>query len=147
MKITNYQSNPTGVKWSQQLEPKISSGNYKIPKFQREFVWDLEEVAKLVDSVIKGYPIGTFIVWKTKERFRAIKNLGGQELPEPQVGSEIYYILDGQQRITSLYCALNGLKITTYTKRNRPKLKDFSLLYIDLQSNSSDDVVKIKSKD
>jgi uncharacterized protein with ParB-like and HNH nuclease domain len=44
----------------------IDRGNIKIPQFQREFVWLREESAKLIDSIIKGYPIGTFILWKIR---------------------------------------------------------------------------------
>jgi uncharacterized protein with ParB-like and HNH nuclease domain len=39
----------------------IENGQIKIPQFQREFVWDIQKSANLMDSVIKGYPIGTFI--------------------------------------------------------------------------------------
>jgi hypothetical protein len=45
----------------------IDSGEIKLPMFQREFVWDKEQSAKLIDSLLKGYPIGTFIFWKTRE--------------------------------------------------------------------------------
>lgn len=58
----------------------IDRGNIKIPQFQREFVWSREESAKLIDSIIKGYPIGTFILWKTRENLRSIKNIGGIRL-------------------------------------------------------------------
>lgn len=44
----------------------IDNGRIKLPQFQRDFVWGKEKTAKLIDSIIKGYPIGTFIFWKTK---------------------------------------------------------------------------------
>jgi len=46
----------------------IECGRLKIPQFQRNFVWEIKKSANLLDSIIKGYPIGTFIFWKTKER-------------------------------------------------------------------------------
>lgn len=46
----------------------IENGFIKIPQFQREFVWTKEKSAKLLDSIFKGYPIGTVIIWKTKEK-------------------------------------------------------------------------------
>ena len=55
---------------------EISSGQVKIPQFQRQFVWDIKASAKLVDSIIKGYPIGTFIFWRTDEQLRAVRNIG-----------------------------------------------------------------------
>lgn len=64
----------------------IEKGQIKIPQFQRDFVWDIKKSSKLMDSVIKGYPIGTFIFWKTKERLRSVRNLGNFKLPEPPRG-------------------------------------------------------------
>ena len=97
----------------QHLFAGIDSGQIKIPKFQRDFVWSKEQTAKLIDSIIKGFPIGTFIFWETREELRYIKKIGEGEapLPDPPKGSEVSYILDGQQRITSLYAVQKGLRI------------------------------------
>src|SRR3972149_4570269 len=81
----------------------IDTGRTKIPMFQRDFVWSKEQTAKLIDSIIKGYAIGTFILWKTREEMRAVRNIGNIELPEIPKGDSAHYVLDGQQRITSLY--------------------------------------------
>lgn len=90
----------------------IDSGRIKIPKFQRDFVWGKEQSAKLIDSIIKGFPIGTFILWKTTEELRHIKNIGNITLPDPPAGEPVYYVLDGQQRITSLYAVRKGALLT-----------------------------------
>ena len=90
----------------------IDKGNVKIPQFQREFVWSKEQSAKLIDSIIKGYPMGTFILWKTKERLRHIRNVGNMQLPDTEKGEYIQYVLDGQQRMTSLYAVRSGSIIT-----------------------------------
>ena len=45
------------------LIANIEQGQIKIPQFQRKFVWSIEETAGLIDSILKGYPIGTFIIW------------------------------------------------------------------------------------
>lgn len=55
---------------------EIDTGQIKLPMFQREFVWDKEQSAKLIDSILKGYPIGTFIFWRTKDELRSYKDLG-----------------------------------------------------------------------
>ena len=94
----------------------IDQGTIKIPKFQREFVWDKNQTAKLIDSIIKGFPIGTFIFWKTKEELRHHKDIGNTTLPVPRKGDTVQYILDGQQRITSLYAVRKGLIITKVGK-------------------------------
>lgn len=89
----------------------IEKGLIKIPQFQRDFVWSKERSAKLLDSIVKGYPIGTFILWKTKEELRHIRNLGNAVLPPTPKGDFINYVLDGQQRMTSLFACLRGLEI------------------------------------
>lgn len=96
----------------QHLFTSIDSGEYKIPKFQRDFVWSKKQTASLIDSIIKGFPIGTFILWKTKEELRSVKNIGNIDLPEPKKEDYVYFVLDGQQRITSLYALQKGAIFT-----------------------------------
>jgi hypothetical protein len=90
----------------------IDRGDIKLPMFQREFVWSKEQTAQLIDSIIKGYPIGTFIFWKTKEKLASHKNIGNHKIPNSSSGDYVDYILDGQQRITSLYAIKKGIRIT-----------------------------------
>lgn len=82
---------------------RISSGEIRIPAFQRGFVWDAEHVAYLMDSIYKGYPFGAVILWRTKEKLSSERNLGPFELPERQPDYPVDYVLDGQQRITSIF--------------------------------------------
>lgn len=119
------------------LLTEIETGQIKIPQFQRQFVWDLASSAKLLDSILKGYPIGTFIYWRTNERLRSVRNVGNITLPEPQDGEFVNYVLDGQQRITSLFAAMKGETIT----RDNGKQEDFSQIYIDLEAGEDDPVV------
>jgi hypothetical protein len=84
--------------------------------FQREFVWDKEQSAKLIDSILRGYPIGTFILWKTRESLRSVKDVGNHKLPDTPKGDYAQYILDGQQRITSLYAIRKGIRISKDNK-------------------------------
>lgn len=90
----------------------IDSGIIKIPKFQRDFIWTKEQTASLIDSIIKGYPIGTFIFWQTLEELRHFKEIGNIDLPSTPAGSSAKYVLDGQQRITSLYAVRKGAIFT-----------------------------------
>ena len=112
----------------------IELGTLKIPQFQRDFVWPRDKSAKLIDSILKGYPIGTFILWKTKEQLRFVKNIGGQELPPTPKGDYAEQVLDGQQRLTSLYAACKGLTI----KRDG-KDDDFRGIFVDLDLDVNDD--------
>ena len=101
---------PTHANYSDLIND-ISRGQIKIPQFQRDFVWSIQKSAALMDSVIKGYPIGTFIFWATKDRLRSVRDLGNEKLPPPKDGETVSFVLDGQQRLTSLFATLNGLKI------------------------------------
>ncbi len=90
----------------------IDTRRTKIPMFQRDFVWSDEQTAKLIDSIIKGFPIGAFIFWQTRDELRHIRNIGNIALPDTPKGDSRQYVLDGQQRITSLYAVRKGVRIT-----------------------------------
>jgi len=119
----------------------VKRGYIKIPQFQRDFIWSKEKAASLMDSILKGYPIGTIILWKTKETLRAIRNLGGVDLPETPSGDFIQYVLDGQQRLTSIFATLSGVKV-----KREYRIEDFSEIYIDLEAADDEEIV-ISGKD
>jgi hypothetical protein len=115
----------------------IEKGEIKIPQFQRDFVWSIQKSAALIDSVIKAYPIGTFIFWDTKERLRSVRNLGNVSLPDPKDGDVVSFVLDGQQRLTSLFATLKGLKV----EREPGHVEDFSEVYVDLKAKPDEQIV------
>ncbi|EKD63838.1 MAG: hypothetical protein ACD_51C00183G0008 [uncultured bacterium] len=114
------------------LISEIQKGQIKVPKFQRNFVWSLDKTAKLLDSILKSYPIGTFILWETNERLNDIKNIGNLELPAIPDGTKVQYVLDGQQRITSLYSAFLGAQIK---KEGEKKITDYANIFVDLEGD------------
>ena len=120
------------------LISEIEKGQIKIPQFQRDFVWTIQKSAGLIDSIIKGYPIGTFIFWKTKDRLRSVRDIGSQVLPYPEAGESVDYVLDGQQRLTSLYACLKGASIK---REDSKKVDDFSKIYINLESDEDEKIV------
>ena len=124
------------VKYSD-LISEIETGQVKIPQFQRKFVWGIKASAKLLDSIIKGYPIGTFIYWRTNERLRSVRNLGNIQLPEPKDGEYVNFVLDGQQRLTSFFAALKGVQITD----EEGKVQDYSRMYIDLEATQDEEII------
>ncbi|MDV8079457.1 DUF262 domain-containing protein [Rhodococcus sp. IEGM 1370] len=81
----------------------IAAGSIRIPAFQRGFVWDAEHVAYLMDSIYKNYPFGAVILWRTKEKLNSERNLGPFTLPEAREDYPVHYVLDGQQRLTSIF--------------------------------------------
>lgn len=127
---------PTHATYSNLIND-IRRGQIKIPQFQRDFVWSIQKSAALMDSVIKGYPVGTFIFWTTKERLRSVRDLGNEELPPPKDGEVVSFVLDGQQRLTSLFATLNGLKI----ERDSGQHDDFSEIYVDLNAKEGEQIV------
>ena len=125
------QPKPDSKKYSD-LISETQKGIIKIPKFQRDFVWSIDKTAKLLDSILKGYPIGTFILWQTNERINEIKNVGNLEIPPTPEGTKVQYVLDGQQRITSLYAAYLGAKIQ---KIGEKKSTDYSDIVVNLDTD------------
>ena len=82
---------------------RVISGEIRIPSFQREWVWTPQQVSFLFDSIYKNFPIGTIFLWKTSTRLVSERELGNFVIPEPRREHPVYYVLDGQQRITSLF--------------------------------------------
>ncbi|MBN2836699.1 MAG: DUF262 domain-containing protein [Candidatus Delongbacteria bacterium] len=138
------QPKPDSKKYTD-LISEIQKGQIKVPKFQRNFVWSVDKTAKLLDSILKGYPIGTFILWETNERLNDIKNIGNLELPPVPDDIKIQYVLDGQQRITSLYAAFLGAKIQ---KEGEKKITDYSDIFVDLDGDvdNNDDQIVVSEK-
>lgn len=94
------------------LISELENGNLRIPRFQRDYVWEPSKVVKLLNSIYKEYPIGTFFLWETDQRMegfcRKVPHLNFPDKPE---SGRFSFILDGQQRITSLYVGLKGMTI------------------------------------
>ncbi|MEQ1759421.1 MAG: DUF262 domain-containing protein [Vicinamibacterales bacterium] len=98
----------------------IHARKYLLPAIQREFVWNTGQIEQLFDSLLRGYPIGSFLFWSvTREHSREyqfyefIKDVHARDaIHNPKasiVGDEDFTaILDGQQRLTSLYVGLRG---------------------------------------
>jgi hypothetical protein len=81
----------------------VYRGQIRIPAFQRGFVWEPDRVAFLIDSIYKLYPFGALLFWRTNERLQTENELGPFVLPDPDADFPIDYVLDGQQRITSIF--------------------------------------------
>lgn len=91
------------------LLAEVRSGAILIPSFQRPFEWDDDRRLDLLDSVDKEMPIGAILIWRTREhRLSCLKTLGAFGLPgEPGPQVPRAYLLDGHQRLATLYAALN----------------------------------------
>lgn len=87
---------------------EVKSGDLVIPQFQRPFVWDDDRRLKLLDSIVEGMPIGSLLVWRTNRRdLRTYERVGGVQLDGPRAGDgKLNYLIDGHQRISTLFGAL-----------------------------------------
>lgn len=104
----------------------IKEGRYVMPAFQRQFVWSMEQIEKLWDSILLNYPIATFLFWHVDDNNvtwdtyfcnfltsvtfdnRKQADSVNYELTDIDVNTTDTAILDGQQRLTSLYLSLFG---------------------------------------
>jgi len=111
----------------------LKNGEYQIPTFQRNVVWEKQNVKKLWDSIYKFYPLGSILVWKTKIKLQNHRQIGGHKFKFDIEKSEYQYLLDGQQRTTSLLTSLYGGEIEGK--------KDFNpTLYVDVTIQNEDEV-------
>lgn len=90
----------------------IENGRVRLPPFQREFVWSPPKVMSLMDSIYKGFPIGSFFYWKADRKYVTLfRDIESLSLPAPAPDQELFFILDGQQRLTSIWATFKGAVI------------------------------------
>lgn len=112
---------------------------YYLPSIQRKFVWDVHQIEKLFDSLMQNYPIGTFLFWSIEKGqdpshideytfYEFISNYNEKnalefmqtKVEKPSCKDRLTAVLDGQQRLSSLYCALRGSYAFKTSKRLSP---------------------------
>ena len=96
----------------QNIFNELEAGNLKIPKFQRGYVWERSKIVKLLNSIYSQYPIGAFFIWNADKSYKHFcREIEDLDFPQNPNANFYSFILDGQQRITSLYVALRGKKL------------------------------------
>jgi len=120
------------------LLDEIAEGKYKIPVFQRDFVWKYSQMLDLFDSILKGYPIGSLLFWQTKE-YKTKDEIGPYIIKKRD--GDTKYVLDGFQRISTLFGVLMNPKEYTEENKNSAELKRFSI-YFDIKENSFSHIKK-----
>lgn len=88
-----------------ELLDEVSRGEVLLPEIQRSYVWKGPQVAKLIDSLYREYPAGQILLWDTVD-LPITKNLEGVSTPALPSSGRPKVVLDGQQRLTSLFKAL-----------------------------------------
>jgi Protein of unknown function DUF262 len=92
----------------QTIISELQSGVYVIPEFQRPSVWKDEQRLDLLDSIVKGLPIGSLLVWRSStHELGTYKEIAGISVKSARAGlDKRTYLIDGHQRITTLFGAL-----------------------------------------
>lgn len=130
----------------------IDAKKYLLPSIQREFVWDTDQIEKLFDSLMMDYPINSFLFWKvSKENTKEFKfyeflrdyhQRENRHNPKANLNGtdDIIAILDGQQRMTSLYIGLKGTYAykLSYKRWDNPKAYPKRRLYLNLLQPAED---------
>ncbi|EPZ93430.1 hypothetical protein N207_06165 [Helicobacter pylori UM114] len=135
---------------------------YFLPDIQREYVWlkkaDEKKIEQLFDSILRGYPIGSFLFWKLQKEdiaksdeqdenklnfqlYKFITNYDERKPHNEKIRIEqirrddLYIVLDGQQRLTSLYIGLKGTRTLKKknAKINNPNAYEEKRLYLNLK--------------
>lgn len=105
----------------------IEKGILQIPAFQRDFVWDKKNKIDLFDSLSEGYPIGSILLWKPDESYGEGLMIGPYSIPQKE--DNYFYILDGFQRLSTLFgCLINPDKTTLEINRSLWE-KEFQICY------------------
>ena len=130
----------------------IDAKKYLLPSIQREFVWSTKQIEKLFDSLMMDYPINAFLFWKVpKEKakefsfyefLRDYHQRTGRHNPKANISGsdDIIAILDGQQRMTSLYIGLKGSYAykLSYKRWDNPQAYPPRKLYLNVLAESED---------
>ena len=124
----------------------INTNEYVLPAIQREFVWKPEQIERLFDSLMQGYPFGTFLLWEVQSDnansfvfYDFMRDYHERDNPHctklPVIHNrQLIAVLDGQQRLTALNIGLSGSMATRIPGRwrNNPDAYPQTFLYLNL---------------
>lgn len=130
----------------------IRKRHYVLPSIQREFVWDTDQIERLFDSLMRDYPISTFLFWKVDKNrikdfqfYEFLKNYHQKDAKhnnKVDLGNDedVIAILDGQQRMTSMYVGLSGSYASKipYYRWESPHAFPKKKLYLNILTKSND---------
>ncbi|WP_295917235.1 DUF262 domain-containing protein [uncultured Anaerovibrio sp.] len=131
----------------------ISAGKYVLPSIQREYVWSTKQIERLFDSLMRDYPVGAFLFWELQDNQNTLYDFYGflQNYHEKNAthntkinlvgNSAVMAVLDGQQRLTSLFLGLKGTYAykMPYRQINNPDSYPERKLYLNLVEPASDE--------
>lgn len=130
------------------LLQEVREGAILIPDFQRPFVWDDQQRLELFDSISRGIPIGSFMLWRTStHKLKVYEHLGpyGFKNRRDQNSTDRRYLLDGHQRLTTFYTALNANEGDKLSK-DESDYADLKPIYYDSTVRDEEDALDGGSK-
>lgn len=113
----------------------VDSGVLRVPAFQQPFSWTPEMMRELFESIDRGFPIGSLVFWTTDARIPTLDMVGALPVPAPPASGTVTYLLDGRQRLATLYSAL---RLPADHPREYPDDRKW-WIYYDLSRESEDD--------
>ncbi|MBC9072779.1 DUF262 domain-containing protein [Thauera sp. CAU 1555] len=111
---------------------RVDNGEIKIPAFQRGYVWKQNQIIELLESLVKQYPIGSILLWEAtqQEKLRSTRNIAGYRIPDKGENWPVNYVLDGQQRLSSIYSVLSdNVEQEESSEKYNPNLDIFEIYY------------------
>jgi hypothetical protein len=142
----------------EEILSSIHRRDYLMPAIQREFVWDADQITKLLDSLMRGYPVGSFLLWEVRPEtaqdytfyqflthFHERDNPYADKATVPS-GTGTTAVLDGQQRLTALNIALYGsfAEKKKYAWWNSTDAFPIKKLYLNLVEDPADEELGLK---
>jgi hypothetical protein len=85
-----------------QLASRVLTGDIILPEFQRPFVWKRRQILELMDSIYKNYPIGSLLVWESKQNLASKRSIADLDIADRSDAYPVNYLLDGQQRLSAI---------------------------------------------
>lgn len=136
----------------------IHRHEFVLPAIQREFVWSTDQICMLFDSLMRGYPFGSFLFWKVKKEhsrkyvfYDFIREFHARDAPhcavlDVQGDAGVTAILDGQQRLTSLNIGLRGSHSAKLPHKRRANDQAYPKkhLYLNVRSTPDDKELGLK---
>ena len=119
----------TQIRSLSSLLENLRDGIIQVPPFQREFVWTRKQIVELFDSIRNSYPIGSILLWRphTSPGWERDREVGGFILPDLKEPKS--YVLDGCQRLSSLFGCLNNPKTSGLEYDEQMRNEFFNLCF------------------
>lgn len=119
------------------LIKEIDNGDIFIPKFQRNYEWGIGNIKNLIDSILNNYLIGSLTLWETNKKLMLSSSILNQDLDKDiaeklnNTKTKKSYLLDGQQRTTTIYALFKGLVVESVSN-NKTEEIDFKKFRVTL---------------